>query len=341
MFTYQVRPRIFRAQGQAPPFPVECEIRVHFHPLQPFGLEAGQGRTTVRAVAARSTFNANNGQHSIESHQPLSPLNALINDGAGVAHFEGNTFRLVRSFPNGRELASTVEGLYFGLPILLNLGFADPPYVERIDGRIGTVAFRWELAEWHASFHTTTQAEQEAHAGTAWVRMGILAHPDRRRLIAALHYFHAACRLDRASATIGEFLPEVVLNLSKTLEVLFPPTDGDGKTRDAVRQGLRAVGLTNDQIERDFIPAMALRNEIDVGHVELGLFKPAELTVIHSFIERAEGAFRDMLGRVMASVEAGTFEIRPYTVGPARRDAKAVIERMREMEQDRSDNRTE
>ena len=57
----------------------------------------------------------------------------------------------------------------------------------------------------------------------------------------------------------GEFLPEVVLNLAKVLEVLFPP-GGDGRTRDAVRQNLSQLGFSELEIEADYIPAMALRN---------------------------------------------------------------------------------
>ena len=49
-----------------------------------------------------------------------------------------------------------------------------------------------------------------------------------------------ALRLSRAAATVGEFLAETILNLSKSLEVLFPPS-GDAKTmfvEAAMKDGL-------------------------------------------------------------------------------------------------------
>jgi hypothetical protein len=51
MLTYQVRPRLFRHELDQPlTFPARCEVRFHFGPPQPFGVEAGGGRTLIRAV---------------------------------------------------------------------------------------------------------------------------------------------------------------------------------------------------------------------------------------------------------------------------------------------------
>jgi hypothetical protein len=304
-----------------------CEVRFHLQPLQPFGLQADGGRTAVRAVAASALFNANTGAHTIESKEPLKPVEVLLEDPLRNVHLVGNVLSVSQHFQNLNELAETIEGIYFGLPLLLNLPFADPPYVERVDGSVGSNPFRWELSHWQMAFRVTTQDVQETAVLRALTRMSILAAPSRRRLIAGLHHFHVACRLARQGSTAGEFLAEVVLNLAKSLEVLFPP-DGDGQTRDAVRRALRQLDFDDARIEGDFIPAMALRNEIDVGHVELGLFKMDHLKVIHAFAERAEEAFRELFERLLSRIESGAFDITPYTVGTARPAALAVIERL-------------
>jgi hypothetical protein len=227
-----------------------------------------------------------------------------------------------------RELEDTIQSIYFVLPPLLNVRFADPPYIERVDGEVGSVSFRWELDGWRLEFGTTTQPEQEGRFAKAWDRLGLLAVPRRRRLVAGLHYFHVACRLAREGCTAGEFIAEVVLNLAKSLEVLFPPR-GDGQTREAVRSGLRALGFSDKDIECNFIPAMALRNEIDVGHVELGLFTMDQLRIIHSFTERAEGAFHELFERLLNRIESAEADVAPHELGPPRDGAVAVIERLR------------
>lgn len=162
----------------------------------------------------------------------------------------------------------------------------------------------------------------------AWQRMNLLAQPANRRLLAAHQYFYLACRLARESVSPGEFMAEVILNLAKTLEVAFP-SQGNGKSRDAIRAGLKALGFDEQQIEGNFLPAIALRNEIDVAHAQLGLFTADELRVIHAFAERAEEAFRGMLEQLTKMVESGESPLAPYIVGPANSDAKKLVERLR------------
>ncbi len=330
MLTYQVRPRKFRVRSKKKPvFPTECEIRFHLQPPQPFGVEAGGGHTAVLATEAQCLFNANTGESTIESKQPLSPLDVTIEAPNLTARLEGTTLVLRGSFESLSDLSQTVEGVFFVLPTLLNVPFADPPYIERVDGQIGSADFGWELSQWIGQFQTTTQEKQEQSFIDAWKRMAVVAEPGRRRIVAALHYFHVACRLDRAGRTAGEFVAEVVLNLAKVLEVLFTP-EGDGGTRDAARRGLRALGFGDKKIERDFIPAMALRNAIDVGHVELGLFKPEHLTAIHSYVERAETAFREMLDTLLTRVASGEFEVTRHELHPPSEGALKVVKRLQE-----------
>jgi hypothetical protein len=336
MLTYQVRPRVFRHNpGEEFAFPAECVARFHFQPLQPFGAAVGGGRTAVRAVPATALFNANSGAHTIESKQPLSPITVTIQEPTRTLALAGTTLTISQHCKSLRELEEIIESVYFVLPTLLNPSFADPPYIERVDGNVGSTAFRWELAEWRGQFTTTTQEQQEESIAKAWDRMGLISDPRRRRVVAGLHYFHVACRLAREGCTAGEFIAEVVLNLAKSLEVLFPP-HGDGQTREAARRGLRGLDFSDKDIECNFIPAMALRNEIDVGHVELGLFTMDQLGIIHSFTERAEGAFRELFERLLTRIESGEADVEPHELGPPRQGALAVIERLRDCVDDRA-----
>jgi hypothetical protein len=42
-----------------------------------------------------------------------------------------------------------------------------------------------------------------------------------RKLVAALEYFYAACRLNSLGETPEEFLAEVILNFARILDALF------------------------------------------------------------------------------------------------------------------------
>ena len=55
-----------------------------------------------------------------------------------------------------------------------------------------------------------------------------------------------------------------------------------------------------------------------------------QLTILHSYTERAEAAFRELLKRVITKLEAGEFEIAPYSLQKPRPQAVRVIEMLRE-----------
>ena len=142
MLTYQVRPRVFRHQpGEQLQFPAPCVVRFHFLPTQPFGVTADGGRTAVRAVAARALFDANSGAHTIASKQRLKPLDVTIEEPTRVIRLVGEELSISQQFDSLADLEALVVRVFFGLPTLLNVAFADPPFVERVDGTIGSRAF--------------------------------------------------------------------------------------------------------------------------------------------------------------------------------------------------------
>jgi hypothetical protein len=58
------------------------------------------------------------------------------------------------------ELIELLNSLYFGMFLLLSVEFADPPFVERIEGVIGSVPFRWELADWTPELDITIKNDR-------------------------------------------------------------------------------------------------------------------------------------------------------------------------------------
>jgi hypothetical protein len=172
MLTYQVRPRVFWHDPAEPlVFPNDAEVHFHLKPLQPFGMEAGGGHTAVRAVEATAIFNANTGEQSIESKVPLEPLDVTIKEPIRTVSLKGNVFSIKEHFEDINNLNDTIESLYFVLPVLLNIEFADPPVIERVDGILGDSHFRWQLSQWKGHFKTTTQDRQEMAIERSWVRL--------------------------------------------------------------------------------------------------------------------------------------------------------------------------
>lgn len=311
MFTYQARPRVFRSRsGGEPVFPCTVELTLTFQPLQPFGMMASGGLTTVQDVKARICFDANTGQHSVEAEHPLAPIRAKV-DVPPEMIWNGNCLTvsvISESWESVQDLAGT---LYFGIPLLLGVEFIDPPRVERLQGVAGGIPFTWELSPWSMSMDVTTQVAQVERVTRACEQLVLLTNESNSRLVAALHYFHTACRLRREAKTPGEFLAESLLNLNRALEVLYGPR------RENVRAALVKLGYPSDEVERDFIPVMLLRNSMDVGHPSLARLKPEQLRTLHRYADHAEHRFRLLLQRLLKSLASGQSEIMPYeSTGP-------------------------
>ncbi len=328
MLTYQVRKRIFRLEeNKKISFPSDATIEIHFKPLQPFGNGSDGGKTCVKGVAASVLFNANNGQHSIESKSPLTPLEVIIEETGRKWELTGNVLSVTQNINSLNQLDELIQSLFFGLPMLLNIEFVDPPYIELLRGKIGEVKFRWELTDWKLSFETTTQESQEQKVIDSWKRYPILNERGGRRLLAALHYFHVACRLGRSGNSPWEFMAEILLNYCKILEVLFP-SEGESKSMEITRRELSKLGFNKKDIETYYIPAIALRNKVDVAHVDLSLFKREQLQVLHNYTELAEIQFRELLRIVFNKLGDNTYSLAEYDEFSPRPEAIKTIETM-------------
>ena len=202
MFTYQIRPRIYALTTGSPlEFPADCEICFHFLPLQPFGLEAGGGRTFARDSEHSVLFNANTGQCWIESEKPLSPLDVILQEPTRTIQLSGRSLTIKEKYESLIDMNRVINAVFFVLPILINSDFADPTYIERVDGTVGASGFRWQMVNSSTEFRSTSQVEQEERFARAWERMGLVCDPGSTRIMAGLHYFYVACRLARESTT--------------------------------------------------------------------------------------------------------------------------------------------
>jgi len=312
-----------------PTFPADCVVRFHFLPLQAFGDSAEGGRTAVRGAEAEILFNAHTGEHTITSSKPFSPVHIDLTVPSGRAHWRGSLFTLEHHFESAQTFQNVIMSVYHHLPSVLTVVLADPPVVEKVEGEVDGVPFRWELMAWRISLKPRTEAEQAAVIGSAFDRLQLAATPQRGRLLAALHYFHTARRLAHQGSSPGEFMAEGLLNLAKLLEVLFPPTSTAAKPRDAIREGLRDLGYSDAEGEAQFLPAIALRNEVDVGHVDLARLPDRDRHVVHAYTDAADGWFGELLDRLMKRIERGEGDVVPHEQKAPRSEVRGIIEKLR------------
>jgi hypothetical protein len=276
-------------------------------------------------------MNLNTGRILVSHSEPLQPVNVVLEDADGCAKFTANEFEVSFQCESRGQLQDVLEAYHYFLPIVLNVDFIDAPVIEKVEGIAGGIPFGWCINKPHElSCDVTTTEIQEQKLASGLRRIELLAGhgpSGRRRLIAALHWFHVACRLWVVGQAPWEFLGEILLNYAKVLEVLFP--SAEGRSMEQSRAGLRNLGFSEDEIEAWYVPALALRNHVDVAHVSLAAFEEADLTTLHEYAEEAEPHFRLLLSRVFDAVVAGTWELAEYEGGKPSDSALKSIERLR------------
>lgn len=315
MLTYQVRKRILMATDPAKPlrFPNEGEVQFTLVPGGPFGSGELSANLLLLGVHVSLVPELNTGRYVRSAPQYMEPVSINSVTGAASMQMQGNVVSVKRLFRSEDELAALIQSIHFGLPVVLTLQFRDAPVVSMVTGNLGGAEFVWAYAEYVVPWQTTTKEIQEQHFLESWERLEMLLPNQNIRLFAALNYLHIARRLALVGITPWEFMGEALLNLSKLLQVLFPGPEG--QTIDAARDGLAKLGYTSDNINQWYIPAIALRNELDVAHVSLSTLTRQQRQVVYKYTDQAEDHFRELLLRVIDGIVAGTFILPPYTPG--------------------------
>lgn len=328
MFTYQVRKRNFKfSQNTKIIFPIQVELTFTLSPLQPFRVKYDGGLTAIKEVKSSIKFDANTGFISIMSEEELVPISAYEKDEIYMFKIDGNHIYIDFIAKSVNHMEEITQSLFFQLPIILNIEYIDTPYIESVDCLIANVLLKWEIERREISIHATNKNIQEEKIIQSWKKYLFFNNDTKhKRIYAALHYFHVACRLTRVGNTPWEFMSEVLLNYCKILEVLFPAE----KTMDKTRLEMNKLGFSSEDINKYYIPSIALRNQIDVAHVDLATFCADDLEVLHKYTEVAEAKFRELLKVIIEKIQNSDYVIPEYTEKKLEKDKLNIIDKMRD-----------
>jgi len=305
MLTYRVQKRHFKITEGTATFPNDVRVEMVLAPPTPFGGTVGGGLTVTRGSPAHSIWNASTDRHIASSDVPFPPVDVTVHGPEEHLTFtvKGTTLRLSARCQNANHLEGLILSVYHLFPALLNVSFGDPPTALQVTGEIGQAKFRWELMETRAILRITDAETQEQAIRDAWGCLTeLFAEGQHRRLAAALHYFHVACRLRAAGDSPWEFMGEAVLNLTKSLQALF------GQQGDDVKEGLRSLGYSDAEIA-PFLTVMELRDALDSGHVMLSVMNEEQAHALYVFLYGREPRFRGLLSRAIEGTRNRTFAV--------------------------------
>ena len=322
MLIYQIQPRTAKYRdGECPPsFPCEVSLEVSLGPRCLF--EPKENWLPEDAEACRIFINGKGPkQFCINANVGRVFVEDSLLERVRVSHCDGDA----RSFElNGHKLTVStccesekavkifVAEVLENLVPMLSIHLPQPVYIRMADLRVGESKFSLETLENPgATLYGSYQDQYEDEIKQGLSRFEFGNRTENRRLLAASAYVHAACRLRDVGNTPFEFLAELILNLAKALEILFPAKHDE--RRDTYRTELRKLGFSDDEIEKQYVPISILRNCLDVGHPKISEFGP-ELTLgLARGLNGIEHYFKELIVRVIDKCEAGEYRIPTVT----------------------------
>ncbi len=324
MFAFPIRLRYAKFDpGQKPPaYPARAECVVELSPEDIFG---GRSRGTPLVIPGETVgicWDANKGQSKVETKRWLKTIRFDCVINGYEIHLTGGEISI--SFDCGSE-GHLLHGLKLlsYLPLYLSLFLAHPIKVDAFYGRIGECTFNCEIASGIFQFHVTTEERQKELTKLAFdMTFGTPLADISPRLLAAIGYLYTAMLLSSQSPYSSAFLPEIALNLAKVLDVMF--TD----KRDKLRQELKKLGFSKDEIEKKYVPLTLIRNKLDVAHPTLFMPTKEQRSTFDSFVDRALSQVVDLLKRTIEKSAKGEYEILFYDMAGRDNEQEELIKSM-------------
>lgn len=145
VLTYRLQDRLIHLlqPGAAVKFPSQVRIKVKLGPPEVFGTSDAPSSVFIPGRAATAHDNGNTGRMSFKSNPPLEPLNVVVEWPSAKRTLTGDELIYERICDEPDDLEASIHALHYLFPVLLNLGFPEPPYVISVAGDIGGVPFDW------------------------------------------------------------------------------------------------------------------------------------------------------------------------------------------------------
>jgi hypothetical protein len=323
MYTYQLQPRHLKlATGKQPEFPATVSIELTLSPPHVFGGEAGPLGIILKGSSLELAYDANADRVTSVANPPLSRVSIVREAMGGRFILDGANLTFEFDCASAKDLSAVMETLRLSFPAILTLFIRDPVYIGAASAKIGPSSVRSEHIGTAAPLLAITQESYTELLESALESCEILFDRANARLLAAIQYFHVAERLANVGASPWEFTSEVILNLYKSLEVLF------GRSRDDLRSALSALGIPDVEIEGHYVALMILRDKLDVGHARMNAFTRGQLKTVYSFVKEAPSFMRSLLQDLLKRVEGGTWTVPSAHAAPVKKSSQLEIERL-------------
>jgi hypothetical protein len=288
-----------------PTFPADVLHTIALAPEDAFGAQGTALRSVLRfGSTARHSANFNDGTSSVEGDL-IESLQFDKDFGALHLTLTGNQLFLSHSAKSIADVFAVAQPASLSIPALLTLRVGVFVWIKQFAIRIGDKEFNFRVGYIPGSFLVESRETMTQKVIAGLEDWFTLTH-GHERLFSSTHYFRQALRLWRQPDHVA-LVAEIILNLTKALEILLTPQ------RDVARERAASWGFTNEQIEQWIIPLYLLRNQMDVAHSSFGPLNPDERTLVIDFTSQAIKHVGELIAHVRNGVTHGNIALEPVT----------------------------
>ena len=290
-------------EGEFPSYPADVIIKLALGPEDLFGAEGADPRTTFpigESISLR--FNANIGISKTISDNLIEALDLSLDLGKFHLRVEENCINIRFKASSSKEAMEVLASANHCIPAYLSLNLGAYIWIKSYLVKIGGSEFSYLLKEAHNSFIATNKIQISRKASNAFEDWLEMKGKYDRVLISCLYFRHAH-RLYKTQPNNHTFIAEILLNLTKSLEMIF------SDNRDHIRKKAREWGFDDKLVEERIIPLFLIRNEIDVAHVATGFLENDEKNLLLKFMEEALESTAKVLKQLIELIKTDKIEL--------------------------------
>ena len=274
-----------------PSFPAKLFIKIRFGPDDAFGVQSESPRTTAkRAAPAHLKWNANEAISFWEG-EFIEMIRSSFEIGKLVGTWDGTVLTLILPVSSEEDANGIILSANHILPAILSFRLRVFVWIKEFTVNINGSSSRIETVG-HRYGITIATTEHNQHESIEAVKDWLLTREHSLRLVMAMYYFRHAERLATIEPDRQSMSAEVLLNLTRAIEVIFTAK------RDAIRGKAREWGIDSNFIEKRIIPLFLIRNELDVAHVATAPLRSEQQQSLLNFTDRALSHVYELLSKV-------------------------------------------
>jgi len=283
-------------------YPAKVKIIVKFSPGDAFGVEDNNPRTVFKKDE-KHHYAVDERDGTVEiTEAMLDPIASTLQIDSYDFILNGNELSIIGQFSSKEDLLRYITSANQFLPALISFRFQNYVWISDFKVVHGEGLYYFFVSRIRPPVTVTTEEIAIGHFNDS-INQWLQTKEGEERIVVALYYYRQALRLSKLEPAPQTMIPETLLNLAKSLEIIF------SCNRDRFRKMAKEIGLNDDFVETKLIPVLCLRNDLGIAHVSTAPLQLSDKDLIQQFMVKAFNNVQFTINHVVEKVRSGEFQL--------------------------------